>query len=581
MNVGDLLTPWMMLAAVLVPLIFIEGWIHSHLYGVGWLLTNDSKAATYLYYILLFPGVLMHELVQWLISGAIRVETKRVRIWPEAQKDGTLRLDFVQIKDTNPIAASVIGAAPLVVGLALVWVISNYVLNLNELVDAIGSGSLETIAAAIGDLASKPDFYFWLWLLFAISNAMLPTPADRQGWPLVIVLFVAVIAFLLIIGTGERLEQTYRESVAVGLERLSAAFSTVLVVEIPAVVLIGFSEEILERSTGRKFFYRPPVVEKKRQPGSAEPLEPGAPKPSVYLLDLPIPVPPDKPKPRRAAPGLSPAAATGTAATPRTPDARPSLTSREAPAGTSPARTSAAERPTSSTLGQNRTGSPARTSGTTPSERAGARRPAPTAARDDTARMGGTRTAGERPATPGHTQPGSPGRTSSRGDSTQLSGTRATGERPATPGRTQPGSPDRTSPRGDSTQHGSAHPTGKRPATPRRPQPGSPGRTSARPDRTASRGDSTQLGGARATGERPAQPEQRFSPTVRPSSRDRDQQPSGITSRRAAPGTPVGRPPRATSPRRVEDEDKIEDDLEYVPFDDVDYPDDDDDFYGP
>ena len=57
MNAGDLLTPWMILAAVLVPLVYVEKWIHSHLYGVGWLLTNDNRSATTLYYVLLLPGV--------------------------------------------------------------------------------------------------------------------------------------------------------------------------------------------------------------------------------------------------------------------------------------------------------------------------------------------------------------------------------------------------------------------------------------------------------------------------------------------------------------------------------------------
>jgi hypothetical protein len=46
MNLGNLLTPWIELAAVLIILIYVEKWIHSHLYGVGWLLTNDKKTAT-------------------------------------------------------------------------------------------------------------------------------------------------------------------------------------------------------------------------------------------------------------------------------------------------------------------------------------------------------------------------------------------------------------------------------------------------------------------------------------------------------------------------------------------------------
>lgn len=298
MTVGDLLTPWLMLAAVLVPLVYVEKWIHSHLYGVGWLLTSDTRSATTLYYVLLLPGVFLHEAVQWLVAGAINVETKMIRVWPEPQADGTLRLDFIQIQKTNKLSAAIIGAAPLIVGLALVWVISNYVLNLDELLAAIGTGNISTIGAAVRSLGSAPDFYLWLYLLFAISNAMLPTPADRQGWPLLIALFAGIIVFLVVIGTGEQLLETYKSSVVTGLERLTTAFATVLVIEVPAILVIGLGEEILERATRRKFQYKPPAEAKPRQPGSSEPLASGEPKPSIYLLELPIPLPPDRPKQR-------------------------------------------------------------------------------------------------------------------------------------------------------------------------------------------------------------------------------------------------------------------------------------------
>lgn len=300
MTVSDLLTPWLMLAAVLVPLVYVEKWIHSHLYGVGWLLTNDTRSATILYYVLLMPGVLLHEAVQWLVAGAINVDTKTIRVWPEPQEDGTLRLDFVQVQKTNRFSLAIIGAAPLIVGLALVWVISNYILSLDDLLAAIGTGDLRAIGVAVRSLGSAPDFYLWLYLLFAISNAMLPTPADRQGWPLLVAVFVGVIVFLVVIGTGEQLLETYRSSVVTGLERLTTAFATVLVIEIPAILVIGLGEEILERTTNRKFQYKPPAEAKPRQPGSNEPLAPGEPRPSIYALELPIPLPPDRPKQRSA-----------------------------------------------------------------------------------------------------------------------------------------------------------------------------------------------------------------------------------------------------------------------------------------
>jgi hypothetical protein len=295
MNLGDLLTPWLMLAGVIIPLVYVEKWIHAHLYGVGWLMTNDKKSATALYYVLLFPGVLVHEFTQYLIAGALNVKIKRVIAWPQAQADGTLRLDFVQIKNASRIQAAIIGAAPLFTGLALVWLISSQLLSLDNVVNAIGTGNLDTVGTTLRDAASAPDFLLWIYVIFTISNAMFPTPADRQGWPLLVGVFVVGIGFLVLIGVGDVLMETFTGPVAHGVNRLTTAFATVLIAEIPGILTIGFVEEVLEKTTKRKFEYGQPAATRSRSterpPGSNVPLPAGTPLPSIYHLDLPIPSP--------------------------------------------------------------------------------------------------------------------------------------------------------------------------------------------------------------------------------------------------------------------------------------------------
>jgi hypothetical protein len=258
-------------------------------------MTNDKKSATALYYVLLFPGVLVPEFTQYLVAGALNVKIKRVIAWPQAQSDGTLRLDFVQIKNANRVQAAIIGAVPLFTGLVLVWLISSQLLSLDNVVNAIGTGNLDTIGAALRDAASAPDFLLWIYVIFTISNAMLPTPADRQGWPLLVGVFVVVMGFLVLIGVGDVLMETFTGPVAHGVNRLTTAFATVLIAEVPGILTIGFVEEILEKTTKRKFEYGQTSSARsrrsERQPGSNLPLPAGAPLPSIYNLDLPIPSP--------------------------------------------------------------------------------------------------------------------------------------------------------------------------------------------------------------------------------------------------------------------------------------------------
>jgi hypothetical protein len=292
MTLSNLLAPWLMLAGVLILLTYAEKWVHRHLYGVGWVLTNSKKTATALYYVLLLPGVFVHEFTQYLVAGALNVRIRRVIAWPEAQDNGTLRLNFITIQRARPLERAIIGAAPLGVGLTLVWVISTQILNLEEVLNALLQGDANLLAPALRELGSTPDFYLWLYLMFAIGNAMLPTPADREGWPLVLGVFGVILVFLLIIGVGEVLLQTFTGPVAHGVELLATAFLMVLLVQVPAMIAIAILEAVAGRITGRHFEYRPQAGRSRtRQPGSADPLPPGAPLPSIYNLPLPLPDP--------------------------------------------------------------------------------------------------------------------------------------------------------------------------------------------------------------------------------------------------------------------------------------------------
>ncbi len=312
MNVGELLGPWLALAAVLVPLVYAERWIHSHLFGVAWLATNSRRSATALYYLLLLPGVFVHELTQYLVAGALNVPIQRVIAWPEAQEDGTLRLDFVQVKDQRRLSAAIIGAAPLLVGLGIVWVISNHVLDLDAVVRALASADWRQIGPALRTMVSKSDFFLWLYLVFAVSNAMLPTAADRRGWPLLLSLFAVALIVLVLIGVGDVLLEVFTTSVAMQVERLAAALAAVVFVEALGIGFIGVLEEVLERVTKRKFTYRREEKGARRQtaarqPGSSAPLPPGTPFPSIYNLDLPVPLPADARRsaaPATARPGV-------------------------------------------------------------------------------------------------------------------------------------------------------------------------------------------------------------------------------------------------------------------------------------
>ncbi len=313
MSSFDLLTPWITFAAILIPLLYLERWIHQHLYGVGWLLfSKDRERATLLYYLILLPGVFLHEFSQWLMAGALGVRISKVKVWPKPQRNGTLRLDFVQIKKTDRFRAAILGLVPLLSGIGVVWYISQNIFNIEGLSAAFQAGELPIILAELQRLFTTPDFWLWLYLLFAIGNAMMPTPSDRKEWPLLLGIFGVISIFLITIGLGEEmLIPTLQGPVNRILNTLVTAFSTVLVLDIFAVLALGLLEKALEKATGEHMKYG---VRKKSaprpEPGGDIPLPPDQAPARITERKLPIPPAPEEPtKPRIPEPQLTPAAA--------------------------------------------------------------------------------------------------------------------------------------------------------------------------------------------------------------------------------------------------------------------------------
>src|SRR5260221_3915642 len=192
----DLLIPWFTLAGVLIPLLYMQRWIHQHLFGMGFLMAKEKHAATLLFYLILLPGVFLHEFSHYMMAGVFGVRSTRFTFFPEAQDDGSLEMGFVELEEVkNPIHAAFIGIATLIIGmLVVVWVSANR-LNLPAFLTLLQvSSDLDQLGAALHFLISQPDFLLWTYILFAVANSMMPSAEDRRGW---CILTVAAISGLV------------------------------------------------------------------------------------------------------------------------------------------------------------------------------------------------------------------------------------------------------------------------------------------------------------------------------------------------------------------------------------------------
>jgi hypothetical protein len=252
------LPPFIWFFTALILLVILQRWIHRHLHGIALLLTGRDDMALIVYSLPLLPGVMLHELSHALMAALLGVKSAHLSIIPRRQPGGRVRLGSVQVERVDAVRASLIGLAPLLFGSSVVLLISQYAFGVSQLGDAVRIGNPITVMQSLGGVLRAPDAWLWLYLLFVIANAMVPSPADRETWPPVILF--SVLALLLALAAG--LETTVAGIGGVigeGLRWLAAAFTITLAVDLPFVLFIWLLELSVGRLQGRVVDYTAPI----------------------------------------------------------------------------------------------------------------------------------------------------------------------------------------------------------------------------------------------------------------------------------------------------------------------------------
>lgn len=252
------LMPLIWVLVALLALVLLQRWIHAHLHGVSLLITGKPEYALIIYTIVLFPGVLLHEVSHWLAATLLGVKTGRLSVMPKRQRDGTLQLGYVEYykgSTLGPIRESLIGAAPLLAGTLVILLIGVRAFGVTDLAAAVRTGDIDILAAAMGDLFQSSFTILWVYLIFAVSNAMLPSKSDRRAWPAFLLILLGVAVFLNLIGLQERLAERVAGPTVTVLGYLGTAFSIAVAVDLVFVLAIALLESLFSRLRGMSVVY--------------------------------------------------------------------------------------------------------------------------------------------------------------------------------------------------------------------------------------------------------------------------------------------------------------------------------------
>lgn len=256
----DAMMPFLWVAIALIVLVLLQRWIHTHLHGLSLLLTGKPDRAVYLYAIILFPGVLLHELGHWVTARLLGVRTGSFSVIPKRRPDGTIQLGYVEYykgPTLDPIRESLVGGAPLIVGTLVILLISLKIFDVTNLAAAVETGQVDAVTVALADFFSTPFVVLWVYLIFAISNAMLPSASDRSAWPAFIIAMVILAGFVYMLDLQQEVADGLAGPVARIFGYLGIAFSVAIGVDILFMIVLALMEAIVSRLKGVNVVYGP------------------------------------------------------------------------------------------------------------------------------------------------------------------------------------------------------------------------------------------------------------------------------------------------------------------------------------
>ncbi len=219
-------------------LLLILAWLNRqislHIQFPFYTLTRSQDSATLAIFLIFLPGIIIHESAHWIMARLLGLKTGKFRVWPKRQGK-YIGLGSVSVESRDPIRDSLVGIAPLLVGVVLVTTIGNIIFDAQLITQRIAQGEWGQATAAVRQELNRPSGLLWAYLLFTIANAMMPSASDRE--PIKPVLLYSIVAVVLYIFLGMPLQgaTAAMQWLTPTLQNFSSALLFVIVLD--AVVL--------------------------------------------------------------------------------------------------------------------------------------------------------------------------------------------------------------------------------------------------------------------------------------------------------------------------------------------------------
>lgn len=162
-------------------------------------LTGSLQLPIVIYFLLLLPGILVHESAHWIIARILGLRPGKFRVWPQT-RGKIVALGSVTIRSGGIWLDSLVGLAPLLFGTVLTAVVSRQLMSGVQLTQLTTANDLGPWIASLWGALRQNDSPLWVYLLFTIANGMMPSAPDREPVKPVILYLGLALFFYIVLG---------------------------------------------------------------------------------------------------------------------------------------------------------------------------------------------------------------------------------------------------------------------------------------------------------------------------------------------------------------------------------------------
>jgi hypothetical protein len=196
---GDMLPLLFLFGLALLALAWLSHQVSQRVQWVVYYVTRNIRLATLVLFLLLLPGIFIHEAAHWVTARLLGLKAGKFRVWPKMQGK-MVGLGSVSVQRGALWQDSLVGIAPLVVGTAFIAVIANHIFAADRVAAFMLQGRWADGLAGFWSALGSADGAIWAYLLFAVANAMMPSSSDREPLKPLLLYLAGTVALYLILG---------------------------------------------------------------------------------------------------------------------------------------------------------------------------------------------------------------------------------------------------------------------------------------------------------------------------------------------------------------------------------------------